>query len=223
MTKYPQLLTSLRGIGEPRVLRKKTSIAFQGEVPRYAYYILDGAIKAYVIGPDGSQTIVDIYAKHSILPLAWLNRTAATALFYYEALTDVRVIRFKREDFERERAASLGIQTELANYLVDSQTSLLFRTAGLCQGSSGNKVCYALYFLLYRYGIEQSEGQFMIPIPLTHEVIANFIGQSRENTAKTIKSLSDEGVLSYESKIYTVNTSRLERYLGEDTFREIVG
>ena len=73
-----------------------------------------------------------------------------------------------------------------------------------------------------RYGVERSEGEFMIPIPLTHEIIASFIGQSRENTAKTIKKLSEDGILEYASKTYTVYTTRLEHYLGEDDFREII-
>lgn len=219
---YSKLLAELRQIGELTVLRKKTHVSFQGEVPRYAYYLLDGAIKAYVITADGSQAIVDVYAKHSMLPVAWLNRSAKTSLFYYEALVDTRAIKFTRQDFEHALIRSPKMHEDYTQYLSDSQTALLFRATGLSQSSASHKVCYALYFLVYRYGIEQDRGDYVVPIPLTHELIASFIGQSRENTSKTIKNLSQEGILQYRSKTYTVNLNRLERYLGEDAFRDIV-
>lgn len=219
---YSNLLAELRAVGEATTLRKKSHLAFQGEVPRYGFYILDGAVKAYVITSEGSQAVVDIYAKHSILPLAWLNKTASTALFYYEAITDVRAIRFTRAQFEQALSARQEAREDYRMYLAEAHTSLLFRATGLSQSSSTHKICYALYLLLLRYGVEQPDGTTLIPIPLTHEVIASLIGQSRENTAKTIKKLSDEGILSYASKLYTVNQLRLEHYLGEDSFRDVV-
>lgn len=220
--KYAELLTGIKQFGEPRTIRKKSHVAFQGEIPRYAHYILDGAVKAYFISGDGIQTIVDIYAKNSLLPVAWLNHTSSTALFYYEALTDVRTIQFKRPDFEAALESSSTMKEDYTRYLADSQTGSLFRMTGLCQPNANFKVCYALYYLVYKYGVELPAGKFMIPIPLTHEIIANFIGQSRENTAKTVKKLSDDGILEYSSKTYTIHTTRLENFLGEDNFREII-
>jgi CRP-like cAMP-binding protein len=114
------------------------------------------------------------------------------------------------------------MREEYTQYLADAHTAVLFRATGLSQSSANYKVCYALYYLSFRYGVEHQPGEYVIPIPLTHELIANFIGQSRENTSKTIKKLSQDKILTYNSKAYTVNTARLERYLGEDAFREIV-
>ncbi|OYX43789.1 hypothetical protein B7Y94_01055 [Candidatus Saccharibacteria bacterium 32-49-12] len=219
---YPKLLEKLREIGESTVIRKKSHVAYQGEVPRYAYYILDGSLKAYVISPDGNETIADIYSRHTVVPVAWLNRTSPTAIFYYEALSDVRAIRFSRQEFERVIVEDEQAKSDYMNYLASAQTAQLFRNAGLCQSTAERKICYTLYQLVYRYGVERGAGEFMIPIPLTHEIIGNFIGQSRENTAKTVKKLSNEQLFTYESKTYSVNLPRLENYLGEEGFRELI-
>ncbi len=219
---YPKLLEQLRKVGDQTLLPKKAHVAYQGEVPRYGYYLLDGAVKGYNIGPDGGETIVDIFARHSLLPVAWLNRTSPTAIFYYAALTDIRVIRFTRQDFERILEQSPDAQQEYTKYLSSSQTALMFRATGLSQSSAAHKVCYALYYLVYRYGVKRPDGTYMIPLPLTHELIGNFIGQSRENTTKTINSISEEKIISYESKVYTIDMVRLEKYLGEDSFRKLV-
>jgi CRP-like cAMP-binding protein len=62
---YSNLLAELRQIGEPTVLRKRTHIAFQGEVPRYAYYLLDGAVKAYVISADSASSLAEPISQDS--------------------------------------------------------------------------------------------------------------------------------------------------------------
>ena len=219
---YPKLLEQLRHVGDQALLRKKTHIAYQGEVPRYGYYILDGSVKAYTISADGNETIVDIFSRHSIMPVAWLNRTAPTAIFYYAALTDVRAVRFSRQDFEKILKESPAAQQEYTRYLANAQTALMFRATGLSQSSADHKVSYAFYYLVYRYGVKRSDGTYMVPLKLTHEVIANFIGQSRENTTKTLKVLVDNNVVAQEAKVYTVDMSRLERHLGEDSFRQLV-
>lgn len=220
--RYATLVAELKKIGQPVTHRKNAHLAFQGEVPRHGTYILDGVVKAYTITPEGAQRLVNIYAKHSIIPIAWLGNSATTALFYYQAMTDVRTIRFSRIDFHELINTSHEAAREYLQFLSRAHTGLLLRTTGLCQTSASHKICYALYVLSLRYGIERESGEFLIPIPLTHETIGNYIGQSRENTAKTIKQLSESGILSYSSKQYTVNKVKLESYIGEDSFRKAI-
>lgn len=219
---YPKLLEQLRHVGDQALLRKKSHIAYQGEVPRYGYYILDGSVKAYAINSDGNETIVDIFSRHSIMPVAWLNRSSPTAIFYYEAMTDVRALRFSRPDFERILEESPAAKEDYIRYLSNTQTSLLFRATGLSQSSALHKVCYAFYYWVYRYGVKREDGACMVPLQLTHETIANFIGQSRENTTKTLKILTEQCIIEQSAKIYTVDLVRLERFLGEDSFRQLV-
>lgn len=219
---YPKLLEQLRHVGDPAVIRKRSHIAYQGEVPRYGYYVLDGSVKGYTINSEGSETIVDIFARHSLLPVAWLNRTSPTAIFYYAALTDVRAVRFSRHDFERVLDESPAAKEDYVAYLSNNQTALLFRATGLSQSSAAYKVCYAFYYWVFRYGVKRDDGTYMIPLQLTQELIANFIGQSRENTSKTLKVLGERKIILNNSKVYIVDMVRLERYLGEDSFRQLV-
>lgn len=220
--KQPTLVSELKAIGQLTTFRKNAHLAFQGEVPRYAHYVVDGVVKAYTITPDGVQRLVNIYAKHSIVPIAWLGGEASTALFYYQAMADTRAIRFTRRDFADAIENNHDMAREFIAFMSKAHTTLLLRTTGMCQTSASHKICYALYILSMRYGIERDDNHFLIPIPLTHETIGNFIGQSRENTAKTIKQLSEQGVLSYASKQYTINRDKLERYIGEDSFRTAI-
>lgn len=216
-----QLLSHLRSIGTPSLYRKGSNVFFQGEVPRYAVILLDGVVKAYTINPDGEEVIVHLFTKGAIIPVAWLNNQSSTALFNYDAVNDVRAIKIRKADFTEAIENNPEMMREYLGHVTKSQAGLLLRITGLSQSRATEKICYTLYFLLFRYGIERSPGVFEINLKLTQSMLANLIGQTRESTAKNLKSLKDAGVVEYSSSTYTVNKRKLENYLGEDSFRNL--
>ncbi len=216
-----QLLSHLRSIGTPSLYRKNSSLFFQGEIPRYAIVILDGVVKAYTISPEGDETIVNLFTKGTVLPTAWANNHSPTALFNYDAVNDVRVVKVKRKDFNDAIESDPEFQREYLDFTIQSQASLLLRVTGLCQSRATEKICYTLYYLLFRHGIERANGNYEIDLKITQSMLASLIGQTRESTAKNLKLLKDAGVVDYTSSTYTVNKPKLEAYLGEDSFRNL--
>jgi Mn-dependent DtxR family transcriptional regulator len=61
----------------------------------------------------------------------------------------------------------------------------------------------------------------MIDLRLSQTSLAQLIGQTRESTAKNIKILKNKGIINYRSSIYTVDKAKLEKFMGEDSFRDI--
>lgn len=216
-----QLLSRLRDVGTAALYRKGSSLFFQGEVPRYATLILDGVVKAYTISKEGDETIVHLYGKGAIIPVAWVNHQAPSALFNYEAINDVRCIKVKREELDQIINDDPLCMREYLEHVTHSQASMLLRITGLAQSRAAEKICYTLYFLMFRYGIERGNGNYVIDLKLTQSMLAELIGQTRESTAKNLKGLKDAGVVDYTSSTYTVNKHRLEAYLGEDSFRDL--
>lgn len=216
-----QLLSHLRTVGTPGIYRKGSSIFFQGEIPRSAIIILDGVVKAYTISHDGDEAIVNLYGKGSIIPIAWVSNQASVALFNYDAVNDVRVLKLNKEDFISAISTNPELQKEYLDYVLKSQASLMLRVTGLCQARANAKICYTLYFLMFRYGLEKQPGVFEIDLKLTQGMIANLIGQTRESTAKNLKTLKEAGVVTYTGATYYINKTKLEQYLGEDSFRNL--
>lgn len=216
-----QLIAQLRTVGTPSTYRRHSSLFFQGEVPRYAVLILDGVVKAYAISNEGEETIVNLYRKGALLPGEWIGNQSPTALFNYDAVNDVRVLKIKRSDFLDIIQANPELQQEYLDYVIKSQAGLLLRITGLIQSRATDKICYTLYYLTYRHGIERENGNYEIDLKLTQGMLANLIGQTRESTAKNLKHLKDAGVVDYTSSAYTVNRPKLEAYMGEDSFRNL--
>ncbi len=215
-----QLLSQLRNVGTPSIYRKGSSLYFQGEVPRFAIIILDGVVKSYTINHDGDEAIVNLHGKGSLIPLAWMNDQTSVALFNYDAVNDVRVLKINKEDF-LEALNTPALMREYLDHIVRSQAGSMLRITGLCQSRANAKICYTLYYLMFRYGIEKQSGVFEIDLKLTQSMLANLIGQTRESTAKNLKLLKQSGAVSYVNSTYFIDKSKLEQYLGEDSFRSL--
>ena len=216
-----QLIAQLRTIGALQLYRTHTSLFFQGEVPRHVTVILDGVVKAYTISPEGEETIVSLFGRGSVIPAAWVNNHAGTALFNYSALNDVRVITVQKIEFFALINQNPELQREYLEHIMQSQAELLLRVTGLSQSRAIDKICYTLFFLLFRYSIDRGDGYYEIDLKLTQGLLANLIGQTRESTAKNLKTLRELGIIEYTSSTYLVNKRKLEQYLGEDAFRDM--
>lgn len=216
-----QFAKRLREVGVPRLYRRQSNLLFQGEVPRDAIVVLDGIVKVYSISPDGDEIIVDMFGRGAVLPASWINGQSQTSLLNYQAANDVRTIEVTKDKFHEILNESTEFQNEYIDELTKIQVSLLLRVTGLCQPRSVEKICYTLYHLLFRYGLERDNGNYEIDLKLTQHTIASLIGQTRESTAKNLKLLKAVGIIDYTSSTYTVNKPKLEAYLGEDSFQTL--
>lgn len=216
-----RLTAHLRSVGTPVLYREGSTIFFQGEVPRQAVIVLDGVVRAYTITPDGNETIITLYGKNAILPIAWATNQAANALFNYDAVNDVRALKIPKNELQHLIDENPVFQKEYLEYIAKNQAALLLRITGLCQSRAAEKICYTLYFLMMRYGIPRENDDYVIDLKITQHMLASLIGQTRESTAKNLKTLKEAGVVDYTSATYTVNKPRLEKYLGEDSFRNL--
>lgn len=215
------LLSRLRDVGTPITYRAGDHLFTQGEHPSCAVIILGGSVRAYTLSRDGAELIGYLYGRGSVLPLAWLTDQASSALFYYQAMSDVRAITLSKELLHQIVYEDPELLKEFLHLVSQSQASLLLRVTGLVQPRALEKICYALYFLMFRYGLKRTDDAYEIDLKLTQKMLAHLIGQTRESTAKNLKVLEEAGVVSYTGSTYTVYKHQLELFLGEETFQEL--
>lgn len=205
----------------PRLVKTGGNIIFQGEIPRRGYLIRDGLVRAYTITSSGEERIVGIYGKGDIFPVTWLLDETSNALFYYDAISDARLLAVTKNDFIEHVTKNSAMIPHLLKYLSGQYSASLIRITGLEQPRAIEKVGFILYYLLFRYGVEKKPGVYTITLKLSHLMIANLIGVTRESTTAHLGSLKHKGVIDYDRNTYTVDKSKLESFLGEDSFRDI--
>ena len=214
-------VADIRSFAQQRQLKKGSNLFFQGEIPRSGMLITDGVVRAYSIASSGEERTIAFYTKDDILPVSWLMSHADIALFYYEAMTDVRLLQFSKQQFEKNLLTNSDSIRGVLEYLSKNYTAAMIRINGLEQSRADEKIAFALYYLVFRYGIEKSQGIFDISIQLRHSTLASLVGLSRESTTKVLRTLQRKSIISYAKGIYSVDKKRLEDYVGEDTFRDI--
>ena len=216
-----ELIKALRGSSQIRLARKGSNILFQGEIPRRALIVRDGIVRSYMITSGGEERTLALHGRGEILPLSWILGNTPGSLFYYDALSDARLLSFSKDDL----SAALAQQPELYRRLLDTtvteHTSLLLRIAGLEQSRAIEKIGLTLYYLLFRHSTETLQGTFRIDVKISQSMLATLTGLTRESTAKSLSVFKQKSIISYKNSIYTVDKQRLEQFLGEDAFREL--
>lgn len=213
----------IRSFAQLQSYKKGSTIFFQGEIPRKGAMISDGIIRSFTIATSGEERTIAFFTKYDILPLSWLMGTTSTSLFYYEAVSDVRMFQFSRNDFQTHLLGDKDSLLSMFETLSKDHTAAMLRINGLEQSRAEEKVAFTLYYLLFRYGQPDKDGiHHTINITLRHAMIAGLVGLSRESTTKILGTLQKQSIIDYKNGTYKVNKSLLENHIGEDSFRDVI-
>lgn len=204
--------------GIVRSVKKRTILLYQGEVPRSAYFLRKGIIKVYSINSTGTEQIVTFYVAGDLFPISWIFGKTSSTLYYYETLTDCEVLAIDKQILQHAMFSKSRLLIKVFDYLTTNYTSALLRITSLEQSRASEKIMFTLYYLVFRHGIETKPGVFTVRLELTHVVIADLVGLTRETTAIELNKLKKLGAVKYDSKEYVVNRSKLEHLMGEDSF-----
>lgn len=216
------LITLLRTLEKQyavRSVKKGTMLLYQSEIPRQAFVIKKGLVRAYAITSSGEERIVTLHDNNDILPLSWVFGETRTTLFYYETLTDSELIAVPKDALARLITHDSTIMSEVLSLNINKYTSLLLRITALEQSTAAEKIALTLYYLLLRHGKEVQPDTYAIQIKMTQSMIASLVGLTRESTAVNLKLLKKRGVVSYSNFTYSVKRTQLERFVGEDSFK----
>lgn len=205
-----------------RFAKKRTILFYQGEVPRHAFIVVSGLIKVYSINPAGEERTVSLHAAGDLFPLPWIFGEASNTLFYYEALSDCELMTIDKTLLVETIEKKPALFRDVFQHVVNNYTGLLLRVTALEQSRAAEKIGFTLYYLLFHYGKERKPGIYDIDLNLTQPMIASLVGLTRETTAINLNLLKRKGIINYSSRRYSIDKSKLERFLGEDSFKDLV-
>lgn len=204
-----------------RKFKKASIVLYQGEVPRHTYLILEGSLKVYSINAQGEERIVKFYVKNDIFPTAWTYGPSAAAPYYYETLTDCRLVIIPQEEFEQLALSQPAMLKRITDYYQAANQSSQMRISALEQAKAAEKLTYTLFYLMQSYGTEIHKNIYKINISLTQQMVASLIGLTRETTANELMKLKKQKILSYKSQRYMIHKQRLLTLMGEESFMNL--
>jgi len=191
--------------------RKGQVIFDESQPSKGLHLVVQGRVKVTIPLDDGEQTVVDIFTTDDFFgesSLLGAERYAERAC----ALDNVTLMSWSGQEIEEqiERQPRLGIA--LLQMLVRRGLDYEQRLQSFALDKTPERVVRTLLRFADRLGSRTEDGSIKIP-PLTHQVISEYVGTSREIVTFQMNHLRQKGFLRYSRKGIQVSMEALSEHL----------
>lgn len=175
-------------VARERSYPKNSVIVFEDDPGDALYVVLAGQVKVVLVGEDGREVILstmsmgDFFGEMSIIDD---EPRSATVI----AMEDSNLLVVRREDFQRQLEASPRIAIGLLRALCKRLRQADNKIGGLVLLDVPGRVARLLVEMA-----DENDGEH-ITRKVTHHMIAQMIGSSRETVSRTMRSLTDQGLV----------------------------
>lgn len=167
------------------------------------YYVKKGFIRMYSDFEDGKELTLNIYKPGTYFSMMHAISNINNS-HYFQAMTPSDLHRASKGivlEFIKENP---DVLYDLTKRVAVGTISLLSNLEHLLSGSVDHRIISALNMLNSRFGEETKNGQIIIRLPLTHQIIATLAGITRESTTIALNKLVKKGLISYHKRILAI-------------------
>lgn len=201
-----------------QTLARGVSLYRPGEVPRAVYLVLEGAVKESESTPEGKEVILALHGPHQLLGDVMTQHddlpTGASAL------TAAKVLGVPREEWQKllhdDEEVARAYRQHLQRRLIES-----WRLVRMLSRYTTEARLKSLLLLLADSWGQPGEGGIEIGLELTHRILADLTGASREKVTRALGILADKGLVStVRRRLVIPSLERLQRSDEVFGFRE---
>lgn len=194
-----------------RKYKKGATIFYEGDFSDKVYFIKSGFVKLYRASDSGRDAVIYLYGPGSILGLRALTAKDGILRHSADTLTECEINSIGREDY-------LEILTKNPSYIVDLMHMFIQRLnnaerklEGFILTDTAARIANFLTDVAKRFG-EKKGKDIILPLPLTHQRIADFVGAFRETATIAINKLENEKILTVAKGVVIIhNLKKLEK------------
>ena len=176
------------------LIKSGKTIFYEGDEPGKLYFIKKGFVKLYRISPEGRSTIIYLYGPGSLLAVRALTSRDKQLRHTAEAMTDVEVIAISEKDYLDTLSNNPEYLVDLLHVFIDRLNYTERKLEGFILTDTTARVASFLYDLVVRFGTKKN-GKIELPLLLTHQTIAEFVGAFRETVTIAMNRLRKDEVL----------------------------
>lgn len=181
--------------------------------PEGVYLIKKGFVKAYSVSMDGHSNLLLIHEAGEFIPLPWALDGEHTTGLFYEAMSDVTVLKSSKNKLRDAMGNNSWLSQEILKQAVVIITVYTQRIQTLEFRSARGRIIAELLNLAERFGTRHGTS-VLIDAPITHQDIADSINMTRETASRALETLFKEGLMGQEEHLFSViNLSKLQSAL----------
>lgn len=197
-----------------RKIKKGDTLFYQGDETSKLTYIKSGFVKLFQTAEDGREPVVYLYGPPTILGLRALTSKDHTYWHSSEALTDCEIISVPVEEYKTILANHPEYIVDLLYLFIQRLNYTERRLYGFITAETTTRVAAFLYDCALRFG-EKNGQKISIPVPLTHQLISEFVGAARESVTISLNKLVKEGIVAHtRGSVIVLNFPKLEIHAG---------
>lgn len=192
-------------------IKKGTVLFNEGEPLNKIYFIKKGFVKLYRLSNGGRETTIYLYGPGQILGVRALTSEDECARHFAEAITDLEISIMTRKEYLETLSSHPEYLIDLLHVFIDRLNYTEMKLEGFIITDSSARVAYFLLDIAKRFCTGKTQN-FELPLKLTHQRIAEFVGSVRETVTLTLNKLEKEGILKdNRGKITILNLSKLKK------------
>jgi CRP/FNR family cyclic AMP-dependent transcriptional regulator len=190
---------------------------YEGDSPSNVYILKSGAIKIYDIDDKGNERIVHVISPPSLFPAVLFFSQSEASNTFYSTLSECEVYVISaamvREKLEQDNSFALYC----LRWFAEDTREVMIRMASLEKSDAREKLLVALRFLAFMHGEPtKNEGWRRVNFSVSHQLLADMIGVTRESTTLAMKDLQKEAIVAHPKiTVLDVNTIKLSDLLGD--------
>ncbi len=190
--------------GVLRHFSKDETIINGDDEPEGVYLIKKGFVKAYTITKAGQENLLLIHDAGEFIPLIWALDGVHTEGLYYEAMSDVTVLKTSKEKLRTNMESDTWLCQEILKQSVNIITAYSRRIQTLEFRTARERLVAELLSLAELFGEPQGNDEVLINAPITHQDIADSINMTRETASRALELLFEEGLVKQVDHLFTV-------------------
>lgn len=185
-------LDSLLANAKVRTYPKGQIILYEGENPTDAFVVKSGAVKIYDIDEDGNEKILHVVKALGIFPVIFMFGTAGQTSTFYTTVADSELYVLSRADFEQRLTTDPALVLYCLRWFAGEVQEMMRRMSSLEKTSTRDKLIATLGYLSRQHCEGAKAGWKKVTFPISHQLLADMIGVTRESTTMVMKDLQKE-------------------------------
>lgn len=170
-------------------------ILYEGDTPSDLFIIKEGIVKVYDIDDQGNEKILHIAKAPSMFPMVFFAGGNDETRSFYTTITDAEIYVIPKETAEKLIHNDAELAVTVMHWFAREVHELLVRLSSLEKTTTRDKLCAALKFLAVHHSQERKTGWHRVNFPISHQILADMIGVTRESTTMVMKDFQKDKII----------------------------
>jgi CRP/FNR family transcriptional regulator, anaerobic regulatory protein len=200
-------LQQLEGLAQACCVASKAALFAQDEPAEFVYNLTSGVVRLYKLLPDGRRQIIGFALPGDFLGLALADHYGFSA----DTIEAVTVCRFSRQAFSGFVDTKPHLLKRLHEFATHELSLAHDQMVILGRRNAGERIACFLVGLRDRWCRIQGRSSVHIPLPMSRQDIADFLGLTIETVSRTLNRMArDKTLVIVPDGVRLLDVARVE-------------